>query len=287
MNVSVSPSASAYWRSRAEVEGAFWDIDFRLFDEVLTAQKSLGVSGDLLEIGALYGKSTILLGLHAAAGEVVQVCDVFEQETGDSANNAENESSYPGLARDKFEANYRRFVDTDPRVIQELSTSIARHVEPGTLRFAHVDGGHLFETVVDDLRNVKPLLAEGGIIVIDDFRALHTPGVAAAAWAEVVDGGLVPFALSEQKMYASWGPTDAYARHLDAWLQRSPDVENFGYQDVKGHTVLIMENPQRPTTVRGRIGRWVPPALMPLLLPNRPGPHLGTRTRPRELGSGS
>ncbi|GAA1723252.1 class I SAM-dependent methyltransferase [Aeromicrobium alkaliterrae] len=285
MNVSVSPSASAYWRSRATIDGAFWDVDFRLFDELLTAQDALGVKGDLLEIGALYGKSTIVLGVHAESDETVHVCDVFESEASTDANQAENESSYPGLARDTFEANYRKYVDRDPRIIQEWSTAIASHIEPGTLRFAHVDGGHLFETVVDDLRNVKPLMGERGVIVLDDFRALHTPGVAAAAWAEVVSGGLVPFAISEQKMYATWGPAGDYARHLDTWLARSPDVVSYGYQDVAGHTLLVIENPTQPTTFRARVGRWVPPAIVPLLLGKRPGPHLGTRERQREIGA--
>lgn len=287
MNVPVSPAASEYWSSRTAVGGAFWDIDFRLFDEVLAIQESLDVTGDLLEIGALYGKSTIVLGVHARADETVHVCDVFESEAATSANQAENASSYPGLARDKFLANYRTYVKGDPRIIQEWSTVIPDHVEPSTLRFAHVDGGHLFETVVDDLRNVKPLLVPQGVVVLDDFRALHTPGVAAAAWAEVVSGGLVPFALSEQKMYATWGPAAEYAARLDTWLARNTDVDNYGYQDVAGHSVLIVENPQKPTTLRGRLGRWVPPAIAPLFLPKGPGPHLGTRERPRELGSGS
>lgn len=286
MNVSVSPSASEYWRSRTSIVGAFWDTDFRLFDALLAAQESMGVTGDLLEIGALYGKSAILLGVHARPEETVHVCDVFEQEAAGDANQAENDSSYPGLARDKFESNYRTYVDRDPHVIQEFSTSIATHVDPGTLRFAHVDGGHLFETVVDDLRNVRALLGPQGIVVLDDFRALHTPGVAAAAWAAVVSDGLVPFATSEQKLYATWGPVDDYAAHLDAWLAASPDVTSFGYQDVAGHPVLIVENPQRQHTTRGRIARWVPPAVQAILLRNQPRPHLGTRQRSRELGTG-
>lgn len=285
MNVPVSPTTAAYWSSRTTVGGAFWDADFRLFDELLAAQEALGVAGDLLEIGALYGKSTIVLGLHSRPTETVHVCDVFEQETGDDANQAENDSSYPGLARDTFEANYRRYVPRSPHVIQELSTSIASHVEPGTLRFAHIDGGHLFETVVEDLRNVKPLMAPRGVVVLDDFRALHTPGVAAAAWAEVVSGGLVPFAVSEQKMYATWDSATDYAQRLDGWLKRNPDVDNYGYQDVAGHSLLVLENP-RPKELRSRIGRWVPPALVPLLTGNKPGPHLGTRERNRALGTG-
>lgn len=276
MNVPVSLSVSDYWDNRRSVAGAFWDIDFRLFDELLAAQESTGVTNDLLEIGALYGKSAIVLGVHARADEIVHICDVFEQEVGSSANRSENRSSYPGLARATFEANYGTYVKKAPRVIQELSTSIGSHVTPGSVRFAHIDGGHLFETVVEDLLNVKPLLRPDGIIVMDDVRAPHTPGVAAAVWAEVVSGGLVPFALSEQKLYATWGAAADYSQRLDAWLARSTDIDNYGYQEVAGHSVLIVANLQRPTTLAGSVARRV---LGPLLLPNGPGPHLGSRVR--------
>lgn len=282
MNTPVSSTASGYWKSRKTIVGAFWDSDFRLFDTLLCAQDALDVTGDLLEIGALYGKSAILLGVLAGQDDTVHVCDVFEQDTGDEANRAENDSSYPGLARDKFEANYRTFVDRDPHIIAELSTSIAKHVDARSLRFAHVDGGHLFETVVEDLRNVRPLLGPRGIIVLDDIRALHTPGVAAAAWGEVVGGGLVPFAMSEQKLYATWGPVEDYALHLETWLDRNSDVTNYGYQDIAGHCVLIIGNPRQEMTARDRIWSWLPilpPAVQAYMMRDQVGPHLGTRRR--------
>ena len=65
----VSPAVQEYWRERHSVIGAFWDIDFLLFDRILQTQQRSGVTGDLLEIGALYGKSAIVLGRHAGPGE--------------------------------------------------------------------------------------------------------------------------------------------------------------------------------------------------------------------------
>ncbi len=50
----------------------------------------------------------------------------------------------------------------------------------------------------------RTLLAPEGVVVFDDYRAEHTPGVAAAVWQRL-DKGLSPFALSPVKMYATFG----------------------------------------------------------------------------------
>lgn len=285
MKVQVSPQTEAYWQARGSIVGAFWDLDFLLFDHVLTSQAELGVTGDLLEIGALYGKSTVVLGLHARADDTVHVCDIFENEGVSEANDAENSSSYPGLARDTFERNYAAHVSKPPRIIQEFSDRIATHLEPGVLRFAHIDGGHLYETVVDDLRQTRALLGDDAVVVLDDVRALHTPGVAAAAWAAVINDGLNPFAISDQKMYATWGPSGAYAERLDAWLRRTPVITNYGYQDIAGRTVALIENPRAALNWRAHVSRWAPPRAIEWALRNSPRPHLGTTNPPRQLGS--
>ncbi|MGY2876230.1 hypothetical protein ACVW00_003420 [Marmoricola sp. URHA0025 HA25] len=257
------------------MKGAFWDLDFLLFDLILNAQTDTRTTGDLLEIGALYGKSTILLGLSATAGEEVVVCDVFEEASANLANDIENTLSYPELARAQFEQNYRTWVPRPARVVQGLSDTITQHVAAKCLRFAHIDGGHHFDVVADDLRNTRDLLGDRGIMVIDDFRALHTPGVAAAAWTAVVDDGLVPFCVSEQKLYASWsvGAAEQMLETVRAWASNHTGELNAGVQNVAGHSILILENPL-PSTPRDRLVRLIPPAVK-LALRGRPKPYLG------------
>ena len=120
---NVSECVQKYWRQRNSIVGAFWDIDFLLFDCILRMQSECGVHGDLLEIGALYGKSAIVLGCHAGAEEKVIVCDIFNDVEGDDENVSENSQSYNGLNRQKFEENYSRWVDRPPVVIAELLTT--------------------------------------------------------------------------------------------------------------------------------------------------------------------
>lgn len=264
----VSLVTAGYWRSRRNIEGAFWDVDFLLFDVILSGQQQAGVRGDLLEIGALYGKSAIVLGLHAHEGETVVVCDIFGPGGIDSANVVENELSYPDLSRRAFEVNYRRWVPRGPLIVQELSDSIRTHVADTTLRFAHIDGGHHFNVVQADLVNTRPLMAPGGVVVLDDFRALHTPGVAAAAWTAVVNDGLIPVCASEQKLYATWdaAATEGLSELLQNWAREHPEV-NAGIQEVAGHNLLVVANPHG-TSLRSRVGRWVPPALRELRRPS-------------------
>jgi hypothetical protein len=252
MLAPASPRSLPYWGARNDIDGALWDIDFLLIDFLLSAQLTDHRSGDLLEIGAMLGKSAILLGLNAGSGENVIVCDIFESEATDASNDLENSESYHqkvwNFNRAAFETNYRRWVGSLPTIVQELSGEIRQHVRDETLRFAHIDGSHLFDVVRDDIANVQPLMNPDGIVVFDDVRAIHTPGVAAAVWAAVADDGLIPVCLSEQKLYASWNASAAewLAERMRTWIRGLGTSVNAGVQDVAGHELIIVANPADP-----------------------------------------
>lgn len=241
----LSQCVQKYWRQRNAVPGAFWDIDFLLFDCILKTQLEQDIHGDLLEIGVLYGKSAIILGCHARPEEQVIVCDVFDDAEGDSENIAENAESYTGLNQRKFEENYLRWVDRRPVVIAELSQYLVDRVEPRSLRFAHVDGSHLYNVVRMDIANTRNLMNDSGVVIMDDFRALHTPGVAAAVWEAVSNEGLIPICISEQKFYGAWNIETARAigENLTRWAASQGDALNYGMQEVAGRNILIIQNP--------------------------------------------
>lgn len=220
-------------------------MDFLIFDRILQTQNADNVRGDLLEIGALFGKSAIVLGRHAKPSEKVIVCDIFDAADGNPDNIEENSQSYSGLNRAKFEKNYSRWVDQSPEVIAGLSQHIVNRIESQSLRFAHIDGSHLYDVVRTDIANVRNLMNQDGVVVMDDFRALHTPGVAAAVWDAVSNQGLTPICISEQKFYGSWNPKVARAirEDLSRWLASQGDHINYGTQNVAGASVLIIQNP--------------------------------------------
>lgn len=160
--------------------------------------------GDLVELGTFKGKSAVLIGDYLADGERFFALDLFHSGTDDA--NAHENRYYPTLTREAFEKTYLAFHDRLPEVIQGLSTEIVEHVAPGSVRFMHIDASHLYEHVAADIRSARQLVAPGGVVVLDDYRAVHTPAVAAAAWEAVLTLGFTPFLLSPQKMYGTFDP---------------------------------------------------------------------------------
>lgn len=113
-----------------------------------------------------------------------------------------------------------------------------------------------------DFSNVRGLMNDHGVVVMNDVRAPHTPGVSAAVWEAVADGGLIPIALSEQKFYGSWNLTVAAATfdHLRDWCRgagwqgqlRRPDCGRGSTVDPGNSAIGTW-----PT----RVEQWVPPML--------------------------
>lgn len=236
--------------SQADIPGWFRWLDRRIFAALLD-HPSDPAPGVVVELGAYLGKSAVVIGDHLRPGDRFVVMDLFGSDeplgesAQDEANRQENQRSYRTLTRQKFEQNYLALHPELPEVFQGLSSGIVDHVEPGSARFVHVDASHLYAHVRVDVANTKILLRPGGIAVFDDFRSLHTPGVAAAVWEAVFTAGLIPFAVTPNKLYAVYDdpvPYLAVLRELFTGDNRFPSEE----QDVAGHTILRLN--QRDTT---------------------------------------
>lgn len=220
-----------------DVPGWFWPLDQVLFSWFLERQERLDTRGDLLELGAYLGKSAILLGHRLRDGERLTVCDLFGAEPPDAANRAEAAKSYSSLTRQAFERNYLSFHDTLPTIIQAPSSAVVDEVAPGSCRFVHVDASHLYEHVEGDIGAAKQLLGPDGIVVLDDFRSEHTPGVAVAAWEAVLNRGLRPVCLSSQKLYGTWGDPEPVREELIAALRGRDDIA-VTVEQAAGHRLV-------------------------------------------------
>jgi hypothetical protein len=221
----------------ADVPGWFPALDQMLFTWFLDRQKTAGIKGDLLELGVYMGKSAILLGHHLQDGERFTVCDLFEGDAPDGANQAEAAKSYASLTQQAFERNYLSFHDTLPTVITGPSSLVSGKVAPGTCRFVHIDASHLYEHVYGDIGAAHDLLLPEGVVVLDDFRSEHTPGVSVAAWEAVLNRGLRPICLSTQKMYATWGDPEPLQGELLEMLRQRTDV-GLSVQEAAGHRLV-------------------------------------------------
>lgn len=252
-----------------DVPGWFPPLDQMLFSWFLERQEK---PGDLLELGAYMGKSAILTARYLRDGENFTVCDLFGGEAPDGANRAETTKSYSSLTRQAFERNYLSFHDTLPRVIEGPSSVISGEVAPGTCRFVHIDASHLYEHVRDDIGAVREILRPDGLVVLDDFRSEHTPGVSVAVWEAVLNRGLRPICLSTQKLYGTWGDPEPVQEELLAMLRERTDV-GLSVQEAAGHRLVRARSQKMQAPPFPRSRHYVAPAPAP-----RPAP--GPRRSP-------
>lgn len=238
-----------------DIPGWFGPADEALFNWILEQQTDLG---DLAEIGAYLGRSAVVIGAHQLSGETFTVIDLFGDAAPDTSNQQETSTEYPNLTRAAFEENYRAARGTLPVIVQAPSGDLVHHAAHGAHRFVHIDGSHRYNQVAEDIRTARTLLQPEGVVVLDDITAQHTPGVWAATWEAVVTGGMVPFAVSENKLYATWGDYTVWQGRFRA---NPPEYVGSEKQEVLGRPLLRLWNtrpwPRRSfgTRVRDRARR--------------------------------
>ncbi len=219
-------SVKEYLVAQDSIQGWFYPEDVLVFQEINAFHGRDSVKGDLLEIGVYHGKSAILMGYFTRDDERLVVCDLFQSPAPIRENQAEKQFWYSELTKTIFETNYLRFHPELPSIVSCPSTKL---IQIGRLkrnfRFVHIDGSHLYSIVRQDLHTAKRLLLRKGIVAIDDYRSVHTPGVAAATWQEMTSGGLIPFCLTPQKMYATWDESNVTIRkYLTNWAKNRGDL---------------------------------------------------------------
>jgi hypothetical protein len=222
--------------SLGEVPGWFWPLDQRLFAWFLGRETPHNPPGDLLEMGCYLGKSTIIMGEFLRPGEKMTVCDLFGSD--DGYTKEETKVFYQKtLNRRAFEANYLAFHETLPELVEARTDVLATMIAEGSCRFVHIDASHMYDDVRGDILTAKKALREDGVIVLDDYRTDHTPGVAAATWEAVLCHGLRPVMLSSNKLYGTWGDPaplrDALLEELRTIPMCSPEI-----QHLAGHSVV-------------------------------------------------
>ena len=241
------------------VPGWFDDVDAAVFRWILDWQSAHGVRGDLAELGVFQGKSAIVIGWHVCGSETFTVAELFGAPAGDAATESEVRTSYPGLDRSTFEDTYLLFHDRLPEVVEGPTTLLEGRLGSASHRFVHVDASHLYHHVVADLRLSERILRSGGVVACDDYRSEHTPGVAAAVWAEVAAGALVPLCLTPQKLYATTGPAQGLADDLAEWLSRHDHLEMETHGTPAGPVIRIVQGMVEESPVRSLVRGWAPP----------------------------
>jgi hypothetical protein len=197
-----------------------WFEAHGLFALIDSVQRASGIRGGLFEIGAHHGKSAVMLGQMATEAETVGVCDIF----GDQDLNV----SGSGLGdRVTFERNMSRLAPGRELQIHQCLSSELTAEQIGPCRFFHIDGGHLSEEAMGDLRLGAVVTVDRGAMVIDDPYRIEWPGVTEAIasfltehddWAPVALGlnKLVLCRRSSLELYSAAVESDDAWSYIDA-----------------------------------------------------------------------
>ena len=125
-----------------------------IWDFLLEFQAQTWQPASLLEIGVYHGQSAMMLALHCKREEMVLLVD-----PNDYVEEARKNLSRFGTA--KFEIIKAR--SSEPQ-----SWALASRLTHA-LRWIHIDGDHKAEAVWNDLSLANHLLADTGLICVDDF----------------------------------------------------------------------------------------------------------------------
>ncbi len=161
-----------------EVEGWFYPKDLILLYGILVELQTPDM-GDVCEIGVAFGKSAIALSQFRLNSKLY-LYDIFSED-----------------ARKIAEANIQKFGNVDNIVWNLQDTTQLNYDDlkfDRSLRLLHIDGCHEHSAVLSDLQLFSPVMADNGVIVVDDYNDQEYPGVKSA---------VIEFCLSKAN-YKNW-----------------------------------------------------------------------------------
>ena len=143
-----------FQREFGHIPGFTWLESLCIWDFLLDFQAKSWPPASLLEIGVYYGHSAMMLALHCKGEETVLLIDP---------------SDYVEEARKVLSTfNAAKFEIIKASSSDSQSWALTSRYA-GALRWIHVDGDHKMEAVLNDLSLANRLLADTGIICVDDF----------------------------------------------------------------------------------------------------------------------
>lgn len=149
-------------RDYLRVRGMSSRFSAAICGHLLRRQTQLGIEGDIAEIGTFEGRFFIALALGLASGEHALGIDSFDwPDEGVLARFLEN-CAAAGIAGDRFTA-----WKADSRKL--TSSELQEKLGGRAVRFFHVDGDHVHDSLVHDLELAHAVLHADGLICIDDM----------------------------------------------------------------------------------------------------------------------
>jgi Methyltransferase domain len=194
---------------------------------VASAQARAGISGNVAEIGVHRGRLFILLYLLSRPPEKAVAVDLFSLQHLNVDHSGEGDLA-------AFLRNMRKHADTERLVVHEGDSmaldgaTLARLAGGSKFRLISIDGGHTREITMHDLATAEAALAEGGVIILDDFFSQFFPEVAEGTFRYFVEASrsIIPFAVGANKvLFCAPSRAEDYTSALmglvDKWAWRN------------------------------------------------------------------
>ena len=187
------------------MDGWFYAYAAALWDTLLAAQSRTHIVGNFMEFGVWKGKSALMMALHARPDESCTLVDPMPL--------TEAQAAIAPIKSERVHYVQMRSCDLLP----------TGNLNPNSrnLRWAHIDGEHTGHAVYEELTLLNPLLADQGVLVVDDFMSACYPQITRAVFAylEAHPFELTMFLCGFNKAYLC-RPRDArkYLAYLHAHL---------------------------------------------------------------------
>ena len=214
-----------------KIPGWFFPLDQLAFAELYAMQKGMRIEGDICEIGVYRGKSLTLLSILRTDDERLLGFDLFTDD--DEAETNKNLQSY-GVPRN---------TTLTKGLTSDISSESLDELIQRPVRFLHIDAGHEYHEVIEQLDMFSPYLADAGVIAMDDYQDREFPGIEAATLdfsSRDRPRRFVPFLAGGNKMFlcASW-LSGVFQKHL---LERPNFVDKCRLTRVRDFNVLVLRS---------------------------------------------
>lgn len=218
-----------YLEDTRDVEGWFFPVDAYLFGFMDEVQRREGITGHLFEIGVHHGKTALALARMTGAGELLGVCDVFEQQELNRDRSGEG-------SRAIFLRNIGGF---PVRIFARESSGLTPEDTTTRCRFFHIDGGHRPEDVINDLEVAERALLPEGVVAVDDVFNPNWPGVSEGFYRFIPRGVFAPLLIGGNKVFLARPDAVArYERHFGGVADAVDAPFRFDAKEWLGRRVL-------------------------------------------------
>ena len=142
---------------------------------LMRRQTTLGIKGDVVEIGTFEGRFFIAMALGLAPAERAIGIDRFDWPDEKIESRFLANCAAHGVTAERFVSWKADSREITPILLRE---KLGEHA----VRFAHIDSHHARECLTNDLELVHPVLHRDGIVCLDDMLHPGYPMLAAAAF---------------------------------------------------------------------------------------------------------